>query len=213
MKLSNRDLKSREATGYYTQTSDAKDAFVQATSYDDANVDVTTGVYTDADYAGFMKDLQASNQWSYRARAATKAEGKQNDYLRKLEQILQYDAASQLHDGLLQIGSDEMGIADFAWVTSGPNVCDQCGDRDGLTLEEIADTLDDDYGDDPPPVHPNCNCQLVPQIKTDWAKTDVEAAGMSWDNNTGTVYNADTNETSAGFSDMTLDDYMQQIGA
>lgn len=205
--------KSREANyGFKTTKSDNDEAYWMETKYPDA-FSVTPGVYTGADVTSFVQDVQTSNQWDYRKRASTQAQGEMNDNLRKLDQLLNYDAAKQLQSGQLQIGSEEMGIDDMQWETLGQNVCDECSDRDGLTATEISDEIDDDYGDEPPPLHINCNCRYNPKIKTDWAEDEVKDAGYEWDNDTGGVYKPDQQEVDAGWSSLSLDDYLTKIGA
>lgn len=177
-----------------------------------AGLTVSEGVYTVEDAEDFVQTLRSSMNWKYRAPGKTKAQGEKNEWLRKLEHLLAYDAVSQLHEGTLQIGSKAMGIEDFEWVTSGPHVCDFCAKRDGKTMTEIRAEIKDEYKDTPPPLHPRCNCQLVPKIKDDWSRSEVEKAGYEWNPDDGIVYRADRQEKSFGYTDMTFDEYLQQIG-
>lgn len=180
-------------------------------------VDITEGTYTLEDIYRLQSEQQKIMRWEHRQhRSWFSDEVKRNNkYLRDLEQVLMSDAINQMHDGQLQQlrgYPKELGIDDFVWVVSRPQpTCDECTIRDGLTMKEIRKTIRDEYRDMPPPLHPNCRCQLVPKIKEDWADKTLKDEGMEWEPETGVVYNADDQEKDYGISDMTLDQYLELI--
>ena len=180
-------------------------------------VDIEEGTYTLEDVARLQDEQRKIMRWDHRShRTWFSDEIKRNNrYLRDLEQVLMSDAINQMHEGQLQqmMGyPEEMGIEDFVWVVSRPQPkCDECTKRDGLTMKEIKKKIKDEFGDLPPPLHPNCRCQLAPKIKDDWADNVLKKEGIEWDQETGIVYNADDQERDSGISDMTLDDYLKLI--
>lgn len=177
-------------------------------------VDIAEGIYTLEDVAVLRSDLQIANRWAYRDYRPwfTDAVKRNNKYLRLLDQMLRADAVDQLHNGLMQIGPKEMGIEDMEWVAAvGPTTCEACRARDGMTMTEIKKLMKDEYKDDPPPLHPNCYCEIVPSIKDDWADKILEKDGMTWDDETGDIYLASNQEKLAGIQDMTFDEYLNSI--
>lgn len=176
---------------------------------------IEEGVFTIEDIDYFYSQQQRANQWEsrqYRPWFSDSVKAN-NRWLRDLEQLLMSDAVNQLHSGMMQIGSEEMGIDDMQWVVSRPQpTCDECTDRDGLMMKEIADKMKDEFGDQVPPLHPNCKCQLVPKIKDDWADKQLQGDDNdSWNPDDGTVYSASDQEKSAGISDMTFEEYLKQV--
>lgn len=170
------------------------------------------GTYTLEDVERFKQDyIRANGQEQRQYRPYYSDEVKANNkYLSGLEQLLTSDAVNLMHEGQLQIGSKEMGIKDFEWVAVGhKTICERCQERDGLTMKEIKKKFKDDT---PPRLHPNCLCKLVPKIADDWAQKVAGKDGKSWDSNTGNVYKADKLEKKYGFSDMTFDQYLKNIG-
>jgi hypothetical protein len=77
------------------------------------------------------------------------------------------------------------GLSDLRWQVQRPGVCKCCDKRDGLTMSEIKKTIKDEYGDQPPRLHPNCNCELVPVLADDWKDADLEDQGVRWNPETG----------------------------
>lgn len=135
-------------------------------------VNISEGTFTLEDIEDLQLEQQRAMQWEYRQyRPWFSDELKANNrYLRGLEELLMSDALDQLHNGLLQIGPKEFGIDDMEWAVSRPQPkCDECTTRDGLTMKEIKAKIKDDFGDQVPPLHPNC---LLPD-------TIVSAAGIS----------------------------------
>lgn len=176
--------------------------------------EITEGTYTLEDVAQLRDDLKRANKWAYRDYRPwfTDEVKRNNKYFRMLDQMLRADAVDQLHSGFLKIGPESMGIDDMEWVASiGPTTCQHCRDRDGMTMREIKEVMKDEYKDDPPPLHPNCYCELAPSIKDSWADNILEKEGMSWDDETGITYNASQQEVDAGIQDMTFDQYLKSI--
>lgn len=177
--------------------------------YGPANM--TEGTYTYEDFIQFRGDLAKANNWSYREYRPwfTDAVKRNNRYLRDLEQLLYADATRMVQEGLVQIGDEEMGITDMVWVAAiGATTCDDCRERDGMTMTEIADKLGDDT---PPALHPNCYCKLAPKIKDDWADKQLKKAGIEWSPEDGILYNATADEKSLGIQDMTFDQYLATV--
>lgn len=177
--------------------------------------DIVEGVYTMEDIENFLSRQQQAMQWDHRQyRPWFTDEVKANNrFLRDLEQLLAYDAVTSLHNGMLQIGNEEMGIEDFEWVASRPRTCDCCSDRDGLTMKEIKAKFKDQYGDDPPPLHPNCRCALVPKLSDQWGSDILKNKGFSWDPvNGSTKFSSSDLEKKYGIQDMSLDDFMSSVG-
>jgi hypothetical protein len=185
------------------------------TTFGSAAWEMIEGVYTQEQIESFLTRQQQAMQWDHRQyRPWFTDEIKANNrFLRDLEQLLGYDAVTQLHSGMLQIGSEQMGIDDFEWVATKPRTCDCCADRDGLTMKEIKAKFNDQYGDDPPPLHPNCRCSLVPKISDSWGSDVLEQKGFKWNPRNGEAsYVATDTEKKYGIQDMSLDDFMNKFG-
>lgn len=185
------------------------------TTFGSAAWEMIEGVYTQEQIESFLTRQQQAMQWDHRQyRPWFTDEIKANNrFLRDLEQLLGYDAVTQLHSGMLQIGSEQMGIEDFEWVATKPRTCDCCADRDGLTMKEIKAKFNDQYGDDPPPLHPNCRCSLVPKISDSWGSDVLKQKGFKWDPRNGEAsYVATDTEKKYGIQDMSLDDFMNKFG-
>lgn len=177
-------------------------------------IGISEGTFTMEDVARFQDFQKRAMRWDYREYKPWFSDSLKNNnrYLRDLEQILSSDAIDQLHSGMLEIGSEEMGVKDFAWVLSRPQpVCDECTKRDGLTMTEIKSKMKDQYRDQPPPLHPHCRCQIAPKLKDDWAKNELKKSGMEWDDSTGDVYQAGKQEKKYGITDMTFDQYVSVV--
>lgn len=178
-------------------------------------LNISEGTYTLEDVEDFQSDQIKANAWEsrqYRPYFSDSLKAN-NRYLRDLEQTLMSDAVEQLHSGQLQLGSKEMGIDDMLWRVSFPQKeCDECTDRDGMTMTDIQDTIKDKYRGLPPPLHPNCKCQLVPKIKDDWAKETLSKQGIEWNPDTGATYSPDEQERSYGIRNMTFDQFIKNIG-
>ena len=181
------------------------------------SVEIAEGTYTIEDVSRFQDQQRRAMNWEYRQYdPAFSDEIKRNNrYLRDLEQSLMSDAIDLMHSGVMQqmrSYPDEFGIEDMVWAVSRPqNECDECTVRDGLTMKEIKAKIDDEWGDQPAPLHPNCRCQLIPKIKDDWADKTLKDSGMEWDSETGITYRADEQEKKYGIKDMTFDEYLANI--
>ena len=199
----------REAA--FSDTVQDTDVIVSAQADD---ISVTEGVFTQEDVDLLKADLTDANNWAYRQidPNAKMSDRINNANLRSFEQLLSADALDQLHSGMLQIGGENLGINDMQWVaTHTSTTCDHCTDRDGLTTLQISDQIKDEYGDDPPPLHPNCYCQLIPKIKDDWAENALSDAGMNWDPETGDLIGEDGTVDDSQ-SKMTFDEYLKLVG-
>lgn len=177
-------------------------------------VQIEEGYFTLEDMQSFIEDLRVANNWEYRQYKPWFSEElkRKNSFLRSLEQILYADATALLHDNQIQIGPKEMGIDDFVWITAKQETtCEICGKRHEMTMRDIKKKIKDKYKDQPPPLHPNCNCQLVPKINEEWTKSAAENNDLSWDANTGLVYKADKLEKKYNIQNMTFDEYMDKF--
>ena len=191
-------------------------------------VDMTEGFYTMADVQR-LKDEQAEAMgWYYRDYSPDMDEAiwARNVALMSIEQDLMRDAIQRLHSGELQIGSENLGIDDFQWITSKPQKeCDECCQRDEMTMTEIKDTFGTGSfprgahvwppelkQDSPPALHPHCACRLVPKIKDDWADETLEKNGTKWDDVSGDFYQPGEQEQRFGFTRMSYDQWIKNIG-
>lgn len=177
-------------------------------------IDIQEGIYTLEDVERLKETLRAAMGWEYRQDRAyfTDSLRRNNKWLMSVEKVLSADSLDRLYSGQLQIGPKEMGIKDMTWVVHRPGVCDCCDRRDGLTMTEIKKDIDDEYGSQPPPLHPNCNCRLVPTISEEWSEKNLSSGEDEWDEESGIVYRADKEEKKLGFRDMTLNQYLNSIG-
>lgn len=176
-------------------------------------IDVEEGHFTLEDVQGFIEDLRAANNWEYRQYKPwfTDSIKRRNSFLSQLEQALMSDAMALLHDNQLQIGPKEMGIKDFTWIAAyQEKTCEFCGKRHEMSMKDIKRTLKDKYKDLPPPLHPHCNCQLVPRISDDWAESQLKKDDMEWDSNEGLTYKAGK-DAEYGAVDMTYDEFMDKF--
>lgn len=172
------------------------------------------GVFTLEDIDRLSEDYISSNTLAHREYKPWFSDSLKanNRYLRQLEQDLYSDANYLVSEGLMQVGSKEMGIKDLQWVVKRPGVCECCDKRSGMTMNEIKAKIKDEYGGQPPPLHPHCNCELVPKISDDWADNELSKAGMDWDPNDGLVYKADKQERGFGISNMNFLQYIDSVG-
>lgn len=177
-------------------------------------VSIKEGFYTIEDIEKLQIEQRESMRWSHRQyRPWFSDELKSNNrVLRQLETNFMSDMIEALHSGMLQIGSENLGIKDFEWVISRPQPkCDECTKRDGLTMKEIKSQIKDQFKDQPPPLHPNCRCQLVPKIKDDWAKSALAEEGLEWDSDEGVAFNPTDKQKELGFKKMNWDDWLSTV--
>ena len=178
-------------------------------------VDIQEGFYSLEDVKKYQEMQYRANGWEHRREDPYMSDAMRanNKWLSMLEQMLMSDAIHSVQTGMINIGSEEMGIEDFVWVVSRPQpTCDECTGRDGLTMKEIKSKMKDDYKDQPPPLHPNCRCRVVPKLKDDWADNVLKKDGLEFDPNSGNVYKASKLEKKYGYTDMTMDEYFSLIG-
>lgn len=180
-------------------------------------IDINEGTYTLEDVTRLQGQQQRAMNWEYRQYDPSFSDElkRNNKFLRDLEQSIMSDAIDLMHSGVIQSMRgypDEFGIEDMEWIVSRPQpTCDECTTRDGMTMTEIKAKIDDDFRDQPPPLHPRCRCQLSPKIKDDWADQVLKDAGIEWDSNDGAVYKANKQERSLGMQDLTFDEYLANI--
>lgn len=177
-------------------------------------VEVTEGVYTWEMIDEMRAKFDESGRFSSRQYRDYFSDDlkRVNRYLRDLEQMLYSNALEALHSGMLEIGSKNMGITDMQWKVDRPQKkCDECTVRDGLSMKEIKAKIKDKYKDAPPPIHPNCRCELIPMIKDDWFDEQKKKLGYDFEPETGTIYKADAQEKSLGYKDMTMNEWISAV--
>jgi hypothetical protein len=198
----------------YSNFDPEKDKFTA--EYKQGNMEIQEGFFSLEDIDALNNDAIKSNQWySRQYRPWFSDELKANNrYLRDLEQFLNYNATYALQNGMLEIGSKEMGIKDFVWSVYHPQKeCDECTDRDGLTMTEIKEKISDKYGKSAtPPLHPNCRCQIIPKIQDSWAENILKNEDSEFSPADGIVYRAGKQARGMGISDMTMDEFLRMAG-
>lgn len=189
-------------------------------------VEVTEGTFTLEDVEQLQADQVKAMGWEQRAYTPDDdALWEKNKMLNALEQSLTTDVLDLMHDGVIQIGTDNMGIKDFVWVLSRPQPeCDSCTDRDGLTMTDIKKKFGSGVfskgeawppglkKDSPPPLHPHCRCQIVPQLNDEWSKNALKKSGYEWDEDDGTAFNPNVSQRKLGFKDLSWDEWMAKVG-
>lgn len=183
--------------------------------FDKPPVEISEGIFTLEDVSRLKEDQIDSMRWSSRQYRPWFDETlkRSNRDLRAFEVNMMADMRTALHEGMLQVGSENMGVEDFVWKVSKPQPkCDQCTKRDGLTTKQIAKTIKDEWGDQPPPLHPNCMCQYVPDIKDEWAEKTLEQNGFEFDPADGISFEPTGDQRELGFTDMSWDDWLGNIG-
>lgn len=217
--------KDSQGNTVYTDK-DTGDQQIASDVFDEPLTQVTTGTYSDEDVANLQTDQRAAMDWFSREYSPSmdKAVWENNKFMMGLERDLMTDSVNGLHQGLLQIGSDNMGIQDFTWIASkGRNECENCRRRDNLTMTQIKDKFGSGAftsgvyppglpKDSPPPLHPWCNCQLVPAINDDWADSSLKKDGYEWNPDTGLAFNPTAAQQKLGFTTMSWDDWLGSIG-
>lgn len=208
-----RAMKQQEASQFF------KDEDLEFTSIADevtldvgAKVKIQTGFYTPDDLQKFATAAEEANQWSYRLYRPwfTDAVKSRNRYLRDLERILMDDTVKRVQAGKFSDQYSALGVEDFTWITHPTErTCEYCGVRHGLTMTEIKKTIKDEYGDEPPGLHPNCRCELVPTLPEDFG--DTSKFDLDWDPSNGKVYKADDTEAEYGVTDMTFNEYLNKF--
>lgn len=151
-------------------------------------VDIETGFYN-ADMLRLLKDeMIDANVLDFRQYSPAMSDEllANNKALYRLEQQLYSDYANLFHSGMADSVPDLKGIEDLEWTVDRPGVCPRCDARDGLTMAEIKEKVDDDLLDKVPSLHPNCKCQLEPRVDSSiWKKIDTEMKDVTWDPESG----------------------------
>lgn len=178
------------------------------------SIELSEGIYTLDDIDALQSAQMEADGMSHRANRPwfSAALKKNNKILSALERDFMSDMIEALHQGMLQIGTDEMGIEDFEWVVSRPQPrCDECTSRDGRTMKWIKANIKDDYADQPPPLHPNCRCQIVPQIKDQWSQDALSKDGYEFDPEDGVAFNPTAKQKKLGYKSLSWDDWLSNI--
>lgn len=146
-------------------------------------IEMEYGFFKEDDIEELKDDMIKANQFEHRQYRPwfTDEVLKNNKQIYLLEQMLYADALNLINSGNVETMPELAGIKDMEWSVQRPGVCDCCDSRDGLTASEIKEKIDDDYGDMPPPLHPNCNCEYMPVLKDDWKDKELSEQGVSWD--------------------------------
>lgn len=206
----NESMTDPKIANQYNQAYDQKS---ELASYVDKSVDIKEGFYTVEDVEDLQSEQRTAMQWEHRQYRPWFSDSlkSNNRVLRQLETNFMSDMIEALHTGMLQVGSKNMGIKDFEWVVSRPQPkCDECTVRDGKTMTEVK-TIRDKFKGQPPPLHPNCRCQLVPKINDEWAKKELEADGYEWDSSSGVAFNPTAEQKKLGFTKMNWDDWLSTV--
>ena len=175
---------------------------------------IDEGVYSEDDLKDMIQRSIVANKWEYRQYRPWFSDTlkRRNRIMRDLEQGLMTDAVSMLHSGELQIGPEQMGVQDFMWKTNKQETtCEVCGKRNEKTMKWIRANMKDKFRDMVPPLHPNCNCELIPIVSDEWPEKVLSDGDLEWDSNDGAVYKADKLERRLGVKDMTFDEYMSEF--
>lgn len=177
-------------------------------------VDIEYGFYTPDDILELKQDMIEANQFEYRQYRPwfSKEVLKNNKQLYLLDQMLNADALNLINSGNIESMPQLEGIEDMVWLVQRPGVCDCCDSRDGLTSKEIKANIKDEYGDMPPPLHPNCNCEYIPKLSKDWEDKDLEDQGVTWDPWTGNLKVPKDVQTKYR-TDLDLTDFLSQISS
>lgn len=189
-------------------------------------VDVTQGFYTIQDVEALNDAQKEAMGWYYREYNPQMDEAiwSRNLALMSIEQDVMRDAIHRLHEGELTVGSENMGVEDFVWVTRKPQKeCDACCMRDGMTMSEIKEKFGtgrfakDEHvyppelrQDSPPALHPHCACRLVAKLKDDWG--DQNYKDYQWNDVSGQFFNPSAQEKQYGFTKMSYDQWISNIG-
>lgn len=195
--------------------------------FDDGNFIVEQGVFNQQDINKLRTAQIKAMGWMNRQYDPNMDDRiwKRNKAMMGLERDMLNDSLFALHNGLITVGSENMGIKDFVWITSFlETTCEVCGARDGMTMKEI----EEKFGkgkfprgeawpsslrqNDPPPLHPHCNCQIAADIKDDWSEKALEKDGYTWNPDSGIYFSPTGEQKKLGFTDMTWDQWLGNLG-
>ncbi len=189
-------------------------------------VSISEGTYTLEDVRQLQSYQDRVMGWKNREyNPDDKLQWERNKYMMDLERTMVMDAQYLMNETGVKMGSDNLGIQDFTWVVSKPQLeCDACTDRDGMTLNEITKKFGtrsfskgEAYPADlpqnsPPPLHPHCRCQVVPKLRDEWAKDTLKKEGYEWDQDSGIAFNPNKQQQQLGFQSMSWDQWMSKVG-
>jgi len=185
--------------------------------------EVTEGVFSLEDVQRLQAAQERAFGWSTRDLGDGLVQARQNVALQQLERSYMSDMVERLHAGMTTNAEDNLGIQDYVWVVSKPQPeCDECTDRDGMTMKEIKDTfgtgiIEGSYpparGDSPPSLHPHCKCQIVPKINDEWAKNTLKSEGYEWDQESGEAitFEPDADQKKLGFTALSWNDWLSTV--
>lgn len=199
---------------FRTKSPDGDSTFVQATQvFGGEAADQTYGYFTPEDVEMYRAQQIKAMDFVGRSSDPFNSEvSSSNASYRALDSAMMQDLLELLHNEVVQVGTDNMGIKDFVWIASKPQKeCDECTDRDQLTMTEIEDKIDDEWGSQAPPLHPNCRCQLIPKLRDDWAKDALHKDGYEWGPDEGLKYVPNQQEQNLGFEAMDYDQWVNQL--
>lgn len=176
-------------------------------------VDIETGFYNQ-DMLDILKmDSISANKLEFRQYSPDMSDEllANNKALYRLEQQLYSDYANLFHSGQNEGVPDLKGIDDLEWTVDRPGVCEYCDAREGLTMAEIKDKIDDEFGDKVPSLHPNCRCTLEPRVDPSvWKDVDTQMQDVSWDPDTGSL-DMPTSMRKNLRLDLNLDEYINYL--
>jgi SPP1 gp7 family putative phage head morphogenesis protein len=200
--------KTRESTWINVESAKKK-------KFGGGDLEIDYGTWSIDDLRDFVQQIRGANRWEYRIekKGMPTSVTRRNKILQDLEQVLMTDAVNLLHQGEIQIGPKEMGIDDFVWKTHRQETtCPVCTKRDGKTMKWIRARIKDEFGDLAPPLHPNCNCELIPKISNEWSQKALKNMDEEWDSNTGLVYKANDLEKKYGAQDISFEEFVERFG-
>lgn len=138
-------------------------------------VKLTQGFLSDAEWDELVDHVKSTYIPAFRGpdaivgRMEKAGEGEEIRYAWEFEQECAHELVRQVSEGT-NAAARENGITSFAWIAIVDDRTDECCLwRDGLTIEEIKEALQNSHSDDEcealaPPAHFNCRCRLAPVI-------------------------------------------------
>lgn len=173
-------------------------------------VNMSTGFFTPHDIAELAKEFQIANsqEWRQYKPWFTDEIKSNNRYMRDLEQTMMSDVLSLVQSGQSDFAPDLAGISDMQWVCERPGTCEVCDARDGMTMTNIKKKIKDEKAGAPPPLHPNCRCELVPIMAEDWQDDDLSKQGVDWNPDTGKL-TIPNNVRNKYRTDLSFEDFLQ----
>jgi len=175
-------------------------------------IQIDSGYFSPTDIEALKSEMVDANDFEHRQYRPWFSEElrKNNRELAQFEQDLLTDAVNLIHSGQTEQMPALNGIEDMRWKVQRPGVCDCCDKRDGLTMTEIKAKIHDEFGDQPPRLHPNCNCDLVPVVQNKWKPSDLTKEGVEWNPETGDL-NVPEAVQKRLRTDISLDSFIDQL--